>query len=198
MTDLSPNDLSHLSDAEFNALCPQGEHAPRPEPLSAAAQKNENYEFLSKWFEYDTSSPSCIKWKNRPPHGRKGAGEYCTYCAKYYRVGLMGRWYQCHRIVLVLNGLSPLPGQVADHINRNRLDNRLENLRWVTSSQNNRNTAARAISGWKHARVTKEGTFRANYRYLEGNKTVFYGTYKTAQEAHYAAIAHKLENYWRI
>ena len=39
MTDLSPNDLSHLSDEEFNALCPQGEHAPGPEPLSPAAQK---------------------------------------------------------------------------------------------------------------------------------------------------------------
>jgi len=39
MTDLTPNDLSHLSDEEFNALCPQGYHAPGPaEPLSAAAQ----------------------------------------------------------------------------------------------------------------------------------------------------------------
>ena len=38
MTDHIPNDLSHLSDAEFNSLCPQGEHAPGPEPLSHAAQ----------------------------------------------------------------------------------------------------------------------------------------------------------------
>lgn len=38
MTDLTPNDLSHLSDAEFHALCPQGEHAPGPEPLSPTAQ----------------------------------------------------------------------------------------------------------------------------------------------------------------
>ena len=38
MTDLTPNDLSHLSDEEFNALCPQGYHAPGPEPLSPAAQ----------------------------------------------------------------------------------------------------------------------------------------------------------------
>ena len=38
MTDLTPNDLSHLSDEEFIALCPQGEHAPGPEPLSPAAQ----------------------------------------------------------------------------------------------------------------------------------------------------------------
>jgi hypothetical protein len=38
MTDHTPNDLSHLSNAEFNALCPQGEHAPGPAPLSPAAQ----------------------------------------------------------------------------------------------------------------------------------------------------------------
>ena len=38
MTDLTPNDLSHLSDEDFIALCPQGEHAPGPEPLSPAAQ----------------------------------------------------------------------------------------------------------------------------------------------------------------
>ena len=34
-----PNDLSHLSDEEFNALAPQGYHATGPaEPLSPAAQ----------------------------------------------------------------------------------------------------------------------------------------------------------------
>jgi hypothetical protein len=38
MSDHIPNDLSHLSDAEFHSLCPQGEHAPGPEPLSPAAQ----------------------------------------------------------------------------------------------------------------------------------------------------------------
>ena len=38
MADLTPNDLSHLSDEEFNALCPQGYHAPGLEPLSPAAQ----------------------------------------------------------------------------------------------------------------------------------------------------------------
>jgi hypothetical protein len=38
VTNHEPNDLSHLSEAEFNSLCPQGEHAPGPEPLSPAAQ----------------------------------------------------------------------------------------------------------------------------------------------------------------
>ena len=47
MTDHIPNDLSHLSDAEFNSLCPQGEHAPGPEPLSPAAQ--------AVWTAYETA-----------------------------------------------------------------------------------------------------------------------------------------------
>lgn len=39
MTDpLEPNDLSHMTDENFNALCPQGEHAPGPEPLSSIAK----------------------------------------------------------------------------------------------------------------------------------------------------------------
>jgi hypothetical protein len=38
VTDHIPNDLSHLSEEEFHSLCPQGEHAPGPEPLSPAAQ----------------------------------------------------------------------------------------------------------------------------------------------------------------
>jgi hypothetical protein len=42
MTDHVPNDFSHLSEEEFNALCPQGEHAPGPKPLSPAAQAIED------------------------------------------------------------------------------------------------------------------------------------------------------------
>ena len=49
MTDLTPNDLSHLSEESFIALCPQGEHAPGAEPLSPAARAivdafNDRYE----------------------------------------------------------------------------------------------------------------------------------------------------------
>jgi hypothetical protein len=49
VTDHIPNDLSHLSDAEFNSLCPQGEHAPGPQPLSPAAQAVQD----AAWTTYD-------------------------------------------------------------------------------------------------------------------------------------------------
>lgn len=53
---------------------------------------------------------------------------YVTYPGKRLRM---------HRVVL---DLKYKDGKVADHINRNRLDNRLENLRVVTSRQNSQNT----------------------------------------------------------
>ena len=34
MTDLSPNDLSHLSEEEFLALCPQGHHETGPDEVN--------------------------------------------------------------------------------------------------------------------------------------------------------------------
>ena len=37
MTDPTPKDLSNLIFEEFISLCPQGEHAPGPEPLSPNA-----------------------------------------------------------------------------------------------------------------------------------------------------------------
>ena len=51
MTDHVPNDLSHLSEEEFNALCPQGEHAPGPEPLSPAALRAAADQVVPSGFE---------------------------------------------------------------------------------------------------------------------------------------------------
>jgi hypothetical protein len=50
MTDLTPNDLSHLSDEEFNALAPQGYHAPGPATaLSPAARAVLDAYWKSPW-----------------------------------------------------------------------------------------------------------------------------------------------------
>ena len=57
----------------------------------------------------------------------------------YLRVRVRGKDYKVHRLVLeTFVGMCPT-GMQGDHINRNRQDNRLENLRWVTPQENNRN-----------------------------------------------------------
>lgn len=57
----------------------------------------------------------------------------------YLRARIQGKDYRVHHLVLeTFVGMCP-PGMQCDHINRNRTDNRLENLRWVTPKENSRN-----------------------------------------------------------
>jgi hypothetical protein len=159
--------------------------------------KEESFEMFNEWFAYDTASPSCIAWK-KPSRGNLVAGQHCAYFNNgYYQAILKGKRYKCHRIVLILHGMEPKPGQIADHINRDRKDNRIENLRWATYSQNNRNSAIRALSGWKYA-CTRRSAFQSMYWHSKLKKHVCCGSYATAWQAHCAAITHKLENCWGL
>lgn len=173
------------------------------DPISpTTAQPSETFEFLSEWFIYDTNSPSGLTWRKRSPRVSIIADHPAgSFNGKYHQVKIMGKRFLCHRIVLVLNGFAPEAGQVADHINRDKRDNRIENLRWVSRSQNCQNTASRpswSKSGWKFAYLTTSGKYQARYRIPVENKIVRCGSYSTPYEAHLAAITHKLKHHWRI
>ncbi len=70
----------------------------------------------------------------------------------YYRKGYAGRsrrstdpkgnhWVHLHHEVLFRKGISIPSGMCVDHINRNKMDNRKENLRVVTRSENSKNVS---------------------------------------------------------
>lgn len=159
--------------------------------------KNESFELLNEWFAYSPSSLSCIAWKKRPYRSPVRVGDPCaTWSDRYYRVRLNGHYYQCSRIVLILHGILPCSGQVADHIDRNTRNNRIENLRWVTHAQNIKNSVRSSMSGIKFAHLRPNGTFLSGYRPNSQSGMVRCGTYKNPYLAHIAAIAHRLENYW--
>jgi len=64
----------------------------------------------------------------------------------YYRVFINGRGYSLARLAwYISNGAWPI--EEIDHINRNRIDNRLTNLREVSRAENARNV-------WKSANTT--------------------------------------------
>lgn len=57
------------------------------------------------------------------------------------RINLM----RSHIVCSIHHGNRPTPQHQVDHINRRRNDDRPENLRWVTQSENNRNMSAECI-----------------------------------------------------
>jgi len=76
-------------------------------------------------------------------------GNYLTFKSlnKYQRVGLcvhsLQKWFLVHRLVAQAFIPNPDNKPEVDHINCDRSDNRVENLRWVTSKENNNNPLTR-------------------------------------------------------
>ncbi len=56
----------------------------------------------------------------------------------YLIIKIKGKQFKAHRIAWLLN-YGNFPGSELDHINRNKLDNRIENLRESNRTQQNRN-----------------------------------------------------------
>lgn len=62
----------------------------------------------------------------------------------YLVCALNGRQYKKHRLIGLqfLTNPDPVNNDVIDHVNRDRTDNHLSNLRWCSSSDNNRNKSS--------------------------------------------------------
>ncbi len=89
-----------------------------------------------------------------------------------------------HHLIMV----KPKEGMVTDHINRNGLDNRKENLRLVTKAQNqqNRKSQKRSTSGYKGVSwVARDKRWRSEIMH---EKNHFYLGYFTCE--HEAALAY--------
>lgn len=79
----------------------------------------------------------------------KEAGSACT--DGYRKVRVFGKYMLVHRVIWEMHYGPLMSGQVLDHINRDRADNRIENLRLVSIQQNqfNKSRQRDGTSGYK-------------------------------------------------
>lgn len=153
-------------------------------------------DYLHECFEYDRLTGGLI-WKERPPHHfsadrtRKiintkisGRAAASSLNGRYLVAAINKKFYLCHRIVWCMHNGSWPDGDI-DHINGNKLDNRIENLREVNRSQNMSNIA-------KPQKNNKSGYIGVFWATREGKwkpvvahngKNIYLGLYDTPEDA---------------
>ena len=145
-----------------------------------------DYELANKLFNYDPLT-GALMWKKRP-HGKpnKSCVAGYTNTAGYQVTMVNYKGYLNHRIAWLLTTGS-WPQLELDHINGVRNDNRLCNLREVTSSENkenvrrarvnNKTTGLLGVSLYK-----RDGTYTA--KITVAYKSIYLGRFSTPEEAH--------------
>lgn len=157
---------------------------------------NTNIEFEKHIRDHLEYSDGELYWKDRVGKGKRFNGKQAGWYDDkgYKRICVKGRDTPAHRIIFFIhNGYWP---KYVDHINRNKGDNRIENLRECTNSQNlfngsstnNRSKYGRGVS-WHKKKRKYIARVRFNY------KTINVGHFDCPEEARKAA-AHVRKEYY--
>lgn len=113
--------------------------------------------------KYDTGSPTFLTWINKPtPNSAIKIGSPAGYFHKssgYCYIGMFNEIYAIHRIVWALHNGDIPEGMIVDHLDNDRTNNNILNLRLCTYSENVRNSKKR---------TTTNSGFKFIYKYKTG------------------------------
>jgi hypothetical protein len=115
-------------------------------------------------------------------------------CNGYFLIGIQRRQYAAHRLAwVIIHGY--WPSADIDHIDGDRLNNSLRNLREATRSENNQNIReARKHNATKLLGASfRKDTGKYTARIVVDGKAFRLGCFKSAEEAHAAYIKAKSE-----
>jgi len=136
----------------------------------------------SELFRYEDGK---LFWKVSPSRKVRAGDSAGSMGKDYMRVGYKGSTaIFIHKIVWELHH-GPVPyGMRIDHINRDKLDNRIENLRLATAAQNSHNSRQAGGSS-KYKGVYKAGWDENKWfaKMTFGGKQMYFGTYSTEEDA---------------
>lgn len=117
------------------------------------------YKTFAEIYYYDPSSPSGLRYVsgNRQTDYRKRVADDVAgtlLSSGYYSVHYKSSNYAAHRVVWCLVNECNIHCELIDHIDRNRSNNRIENLRAVTPPTNNKNTPLKRNNKTGHIGVS--------------------------------------------
>ncbi len=130
---------------------------------------DEDYDYLTQWkwcALYNTSTKTYYVVRNQTH------GEYESYDTR--------KMFLMHRVILQVDN-----SYQVDHVNHNTLDNRKENLRLATISENlrNRNKPKNNKSGYKGVSwKSRDKVWAAQIKI--GGKSIYLGSYTTPEDAY--------------
>lgn len=134
----------------------------------------------SEYVFYDETSPSCLRWKVDVKSGRgytkiiiKAGDVVGTKEKGYWHCQINNRRIYNHKVVWLLHHSSDT-NAIIDHINGDKFDNRISNLRSVDKHTNMRNlkkfcTNKSGVTGVNFSKT--DNRWRAEWRDLDGRNT---------------------------
>lgn len=128
-----------------------------------------------------------IKWRVGPR-----AGQLAGYLTQkgYRHLTVMGVEMAAHRVAWALSK-GAWPTQLIDHANGDKQDNRIENLRECSPSENAQNTAAKRLRFLPTGVLKHSRGAGFNARIVVDGKCHYLGYFPTAEAAHAAYLAAK-------
>lgn len=160
LTENEAIDFEHELLQEFNTLGNISQKSSRVKKIS--------YEMIKDIVYYDESSPTFLRYKIPRANGSIQAGSVAGSFDSdgYGQIYIKDRHYKTHRVIYcLLSGQDLDSNLIIDHIDGNKSNNKIENLRLTTISENVRNIQ------WEKTKPSNTGeraiTFRGDsYRVL--------------------------------
>jgi hypothetical protein len=156
--------------------------------------EQELYNYLHQTFEYRDGE--FYYKKQSGPIGKINQMAGCLHRTGYKNIQIKRRQYPAHRLIFLYhNGYLP---KTIDHVDRNKSNNKIENLREVTGSENALNTKKYKTntSGYKGVSWSKNAKKWAA-QIVVNKKRIYLGLHDTAELA-YEAYCNYCKNNLKI
>ena len=151
--------------------------------MSKAKEISLTQDLLHELLDYDGSN---LIWKvNRGTNKTKGEIAGCTRKGGYRRIAINKRKYQAHRLLWIYHYGSIDKDLDIDHINGDKRDNSIENLRLITHQENHFNRTTAKGYCWNKAAKKWRAQIQVDY------KKITLGFYNTEQDARNAYLQAK-------